>query len=95
MPRTGGGIAIMRKEQARGIGDRDHVVVASLGLVGDAEDDEIDSTMRFPDRFHRRELGGPILYFNSTVTFIDRPFFLSDNKETIVVTYVDCTQKLL
>ena len=30
-----------------------------------------------------------ILYFNSTVTFIDRPFFLSNNKETIIATRVD------
>lgn len=30
-----------------------------------------------------------ILYYNSTVTFIDRPFFLSDNKETIIATRID------
>jgi hypothetical protein len=30
-----------------------------------------------------------ILYYNSTVTPLDRPFFLSDNKETIIATHVD------
>ena len=30
-----------------------------------------------------------ILYFNSTVTFIDRPFFLSDDQVTIVATRVE------
>ncbi len=30
-----------------------------------------------------------VLYYNSTVTPIDRPFFLSGNKETIIATRVD------
>ena len=30
-----------------------------------------------------------ILFYNSTITFVDRPFFLSDNTESIVVTRVD------
>jgi hypothetical protein len=30
-----------------------------------------------------------ILFYNSTITFIDRPFFLSDDTESIVVTRVD------
>ena len=30
-----------------------------------------------------------VLYYNSTVTPLDRPFFLSDNVETIIATRVD------
>ncbi len=30
-----------------------------------------------------------VLYYNSTVTPIDRPFFLSNNRETIIATRVD------